>query len=710
MGTRWRRGLLTATVGVAVLSGCGTVAVPSDGPNSPVVSQVVLGDGRSPAPSITGVVPAEPTMYRGGPGRTGEMAGPGPTTVPVALWTVDTGAPVSSSAAVSGGVAYFGVGDGRIWAVSVDSGHVLWRSAASAPMQSSPAIAGDLVLAVDTDGVLLAVHRQTGEEAWRAAAVASELSSPLVTGNLAVVGGSDGSIHAFDLSDGAERWTAGTGGVVVHSVAEEAGLLYAGSRDGSFYAFDAATGARRWAVPLAADHFATAAVKAGVVYAVATAPTGGHSLVVALDASTGAERWRFVAPEEALYPPATDGRRVLVGSTFGALFALDAVTGEVDWRANLGGDLSGSPVISGDVVFVVDGLGRVSIAVDLATGREIWRAQVDGAVYAPTVIDGRLIVGTSAGTLEALGPGGLASATSSPIAASPSALVQPADQWLASLEAPGGLQTPSGVALDPDGNLWVVEGGRDAFAIFGQDGAFRERWGGSGSDPGSFDFHRLEYQPYGGIAFLPDGGFVVADSANHRVQVFDRGRRPVASWGTFGRANGQFADPISVAVGPDGLVYVCDDQRDDIQVFKRDGRYRRTIGSHGTGDGQLSFTGGIEVDSTRVLVADFGNDRVTVFRTDGQSAGSLLDGRFRQPGDISTLEDGSFVMVAYATRRIVHLAADGTLIADWPTHDGWFPLSVQPLRDGRVAVTESAEDGPTTHGRVAIYALDPGAP
>ena len=61
------------------------------------------------------------------------------------------------------------------------------------------------------------------------------------------------------------------------------------------------------------------------------------------------------------------------------------------------------------------------------------------------------------------------------------------------------------------------------------------------------------------------------------------------AWGGFGRANGQFLGPVSVAVDGNGNVYVSDETRDDVQVFTADGMYIRTIGEHGSEPRQLDF-------------------------------------------------------------------------------------------------------------------------
>jgi DNA-binding beta-propeller fold protein YncE len=79
---------------------------------------------------------------------------------------------------------------------------------------------------------------------------------------------------------------------------------------------------------------------------------------------------------------------------------------------------------------------------------------------------------------------------------------------------PGYFAQPKGVAVDPDGHLYVIDSQFEAMQIFDDTGALLLNIGEQGSAPGEF--------------WLPTGIFIdahgriwIADSFNHRVQVFD---------------------------------------------------------------------------------------------------------------------------------------------------------------------------------------------
>ena len=76
-------------------------------------------------------------------------------------------------------------------------------------------------------------------------------------------------------------------------------------------------------------------------------------------------------------------------------------------------------------------------------------------------------------------------------------------------------------------------------------------WGSQGKGQGQFT------NPYG-IAVGPDGSVYVADYNNHRVQVFRSDGSFVRVMGSQGTDPGQFSGPTGVCVGANGMVFVTD--------------------------------------------------------------------------------------------------------------------------------------------------------
>jgi DNA-binding beta-propeller fold protein YncE len=72
----------------------------------------------------------------------------------------------------------------------------------------------------------------------------------------------------------------------------------------------------------------------------------------------------------------------------------------------------------------------------------------------------------------------------------------------------------------------------------------------------------------------PNGDIYVTDGyRNSRVHRFTRDGRLVKSWGTPGKAEGQFHLPHSIAFDNDGKLYVADRSNKRIQIFSADGDF-----------------------------------------------------------------------------------------------------------------------------------------
>lgn len=123
--------------------------------------------------------------------------------------------------------------------------------------------------------------------------------------------------------------------------------------------------------------------------------------VTALDAATGAERWRFYADGPVRLAPVAWGDQVAFGSDDGWLYCLAAETGDLRWkvrgapspRKTLGNDrlisvwpVRGGPVIDGGQLFFAAGVwpfeGIFVHALDARSGRSIWINDRLGSMYA----------------------------------------------------------------------------------------------------------------------------------------------------------------------------------------------------------------------------------------------------------------------------------------------------------------------------------------
>ena len=79
------------------------------------------------------------------------------------------------------------------------------------------------------------------------------------------------------------------------------------------------------------------------------------------------------------------------------------------------------------------------------------------------------------------------------------------------------------------------------------------------------------------IAFTPSGHFLVTDSKNNCVCVFDMEGTLFSTFGQYGVRPGQFRCPLAIAVNSQGLVAVVDRENCRIQMFDLAGKFLRYL-------------------------------------------------------------------------------------------------------------------------------------
>ncbi len=67
---------------------------------------------------------------------------------------------------MANGVAYFGGGDGVVYALNASTGALLWSYATNAYLYSSPAVANGVVYIGSEDGNVYALNAITGAKLW----------------------------------------------------------------------------------------------------------------------------------------------------------------------------------------------------------------------------------------------------------------------------------------------------------------------------------------------------------------------------------------------------------------------------------------------------------------------------------------------------------------------------------------------------------------
>ena len=116
--------------------------------------------------------------------------------------------------------------------------------------------------------------------------------------------------------------------------------------------------------------------------------------------------------------------------------------------------------------------------------------------------------------------------------------------------------------MDSQDRLYVADSCNHRIQIFSSDGKFIRQYGRAGSGLGELSY------PYD-IAVDARGYQFVCEFGNSRIQIFDPNCQPVEIIGGPGAAPGRFANPWGVALDSHGNLYVADALNHRIQKLVR---------------------------------------------------------------------------------------------------------------------------------------------
>jgi hypothetical protein len=117
--------------------------------------------------------------------------------------------------------------------------------------------------------------------------------------------------------------------------------------------------------------------------------------------------------------------------------------------------------------------------------------------------------------------------------------------------------------------------------------------------------------PYGVHFHQETQQLFVSDSSNNRIQIFSSNGEFIDSFGTHGKANGQFSWPLGMCVCHD-RIYVSDNMNNRIQILNLDGSFVKSIGLNTKTHTQLLTPYDICCHGDLVFIADSGNKRIQV--------------------------------------------------------------------------------------------------
>jgi ABC-type Fe3+ transport system permease subunit/DNA-binding beta-propeller fold protein YncE len=243
------------------------------------------------------------------------------------------------------------------------------------------------------------------------------------------------------------------------------------------------------------------------------------------------------------------------------------------------------------------------------------------------------------------------------------------------------LGKPKGMGLDRDGNIIVVEPHYMRVNHFTPDGKLVAQWGVKGTNAGEFilprgiavssrgEFYVSEYTVVDRVQRF--GALVKAKVQNPKSEAV----KTVApaflqTWGSPGLGDGQFNRAEGVGMDAQDQLYVADSCNHRIQVFDRDGKFLRAHGQAGSTAGALSYPYDIRVDIQGLqFVCEFGNSRVSVFDAQDRlveviGGAGAAPGKFANPWAIAFDSKGNLYVADSQNHRVQKLMRRKNVISN----------------------------------------------
>lgn len=274
--------------------------------------------------------------------------------------------PMPYGAAADENGVYLGFDDGTFRSFAAADGKERWRMNLKSAVVSAPTLWEGLVYFIAGDDTLYAVDAQTGKWKWqykretRKRMTIMGLPRPVINGRTVFFGASDGVVAALDALTGELLWGKRPEANrrrfedidSTPSVTKD--LVFLATYDGYVFAIDRSSGQVKWS-------FEQGSIEPIAMAGDLVIVSGQDNRIHALKASTGQEVWKATChkAKSSLSGAVSLGNRVIFGSSWGKLVILDANDGKKLARFRTWGGITGSPLIVGGKVFVIDGRGQV---------------------------------------------------------------------------------------------------------------------------------------------------------------------------------------------------------------------------------------------------------------------------------------------------------------------------------------------------------------
>lgn len=289
---------------------------------------------------------------------------------PIVEWQHDVGEPVWAGLEFDpdAHILFVATEGGKLHALDA-RGKSLWVFDAAGRIRGRPTVIDQSVYVSSDAGHLWSLDKRTGKQRWRADV-------------------DTGSPPRIPTNEEKTRWDR-----YGSSVSTDGQRLYFASRDKHLYALNIANGKEVWNIEAKDIMTATPAVYRDVVIFAAY-----DGSIAAVKRKDGKAVWKYDAKLPVAGDIAVSDGQVFAGSRTYDLIALDAATGNEEWKHYYWLSwIESPPVVRDGIVYTGSSDATKVYAIDAKSGRSKWETHVPGWAWARTAINDRWVIAATVG-------------------------------------------------------------------------------------------------------------------------------------------------------------------------------------------------------------------------------------------------------------------------------------------------------------------------
>lgn len=240
-------------------------------------------------------------------------------------------------------------------------------------------------------------------QVWEYNALAGIAATPLVRDSVMIIGTLHGELQAVNLGNGKRLGYIVLESAVAATPAWDGNYVYVPSAHGTetLACIGIEESERKWVASLGPIESSPLLV-GDLLYVVTLDGT-----LYCLNKNDAAEIWKFApSPKEKRKPvrssPATDGTTIVFGSDDGSVYAVDRLSGQLQWKHHIGGSIVATPIISeGNVV--VGSTNGLLVALRANDGTLLWKYDTGSKIFgAASATKNIIFVGSADGRCHAV--------------------------------------------------------------------------------------------------------------------------------------------------------------------------------------------------------------------------------------------------------------------------------------------------------------------